>query len=64
LAFSIHLVTLEKNYGGDWSLMNGAAGGPSIVRIPGGLGMLSPMRTNARPLTVTPVLANGPITSG
>ena len=45
-------------------MMNGAAGGPRIVRIPGGLGMLSPMRTNARPLTETPVLASGPITIG
>src|SRR5712691_9923958 len=44
--------------------MNGAAGGPRIVRMPGGLGMLSPMRTSACPLTLTPVLANGPITSG
>ena len=45
-------------------MMKGAAGGPRIVRIPGGLGMLSPIRTNAWPVTVTPVLASGPITSG
>src|SRR5687768_812740 len=51
-------------YGADWSTMNGAAGGPSTVRIPGGLGMLSPIRTSPLPATVTPVLASGPITSG
>ena len=44
--------------------MNGAAGGPRIVSIPGGLGMLSPIRTSALPVTLTPVLANGPITNG
>ncbi len=32
--------------------------------IPGGVGMLSPMRTNARPPTITPLLASGPMTSG
>ena len=35
-----------------------------MVRIPGGLGMLSPTRTSACPLTLTPVLASGPITNG
>src|SRR5262245_23728917 len=44
--------------------MNGAAGGPRIVITPGGVGMLSPILTSAFPLTLTPVLANGPITSG
>jgi hypothetical protein len=44
--------------------MYGAAGGPKIVRIPGGLGMLSPIRTKASPPTVIPVLASGPITIG
>jgi hypothetical protein len=44
--------------------MNGAAGGPSTNKMPGGVGMRSPMRTSARPLTVTPLLANGPMTSG
>lgn len=44
--------------------MNGAAGGPRIVSIPGGVGILSPILTSALPVTLTPVLANGPITSG
>ena len=44
--------------------MNGAAGGPRMVSIPGGVGMLSPILTRALPVTLTPVLAKGPITSG
>ena len=32
--------------------------------MPGGVGMLSTIRTSARPLTRTPVLASGPIISG
>lgn len=35
-----------------------------MVRIPGGLGMLSPTLTSGMPPTVTPVLARGPMTSG
>jgi hypothetical protein len=35
-----------------------------MVRIPGGLGMLSPTRTKGCPPTIAPVLASGPITSG
>src|SRR5947209_1214202 len=51
-------------HGGALSVMKGAAGGPRIVMIPGGLGMWSPTRTSALPPTVTPVLASGPITAG
>jgi hypothetical protein len=52
---------MEASYGGHWSRIKGAAGGPKIVKIPGGDGMLSPKRTKGLPPTDTPVLANGPI---
>jgi hypothetical protein len=51
-------------HGGHWSFMKGAAGGPSTVRMPGGVGMTSPIRTSERPPTFTPLLARGPIGSG
>jgi hypothetical protein len=35
-----------------------------MVKIPGGEGMLSNVRTSARPPTVTPLLATGPMTTG
>ena len=44
--------------------MKGAAGGPNIVKMPGGVGIRSPSRTNERPVTFTPVLAIGPMTKG
>ncbi len=44
--------------------MNGAAGGPKMVRMPGGVGILSNIRTSARPLTLTPLDARGPMTKG
>jgi hypothetical protein len=42
-------------------LMKGAAGGPIIVIIPGGVGMLSPALTRALPPATTPLLARGPM---
>jgi hypothetical protein len=35
-----------------------------IVKIPGGLGIMSPIRTNAIPAIITPLLPKGPIISG
>ena len=54
----------HKSQGGHWSLMKGAAGGPNIVKMPGGVGIRSPSRTNERPATFTPVLAIGPMVNG
>jgi hypothetical protein len=62
--YTIQNLQSEIGYGGDWSITNGAAGGPSMVKIPGGEGMLSNTRTNGRPPTLTPLLAIGPMTSG
>ena len=44
--------------------MNGAAGGPTTSRMPGGVGIRSPIRTRLRPPTVTPLEAGEPIMSG
>src|SRR5690242_6710873 len=44
--------------------MNGAAGGPRTNRIPGGVGIRSPIRTRLRPPTVTPADAGDPIIKG
>jgi hypothetical protein len=41
--------------------MKGAAGGPIIVIMPGGVGMLSPILTRDLPPAMTPLLARGPI---
>src|SRR5207248_433103 len=53
-----------ERHGAFPSVTKGAAGGPSTVSTPGGEGMLSPRRTSPIPLTSTPLLPSGPITSG
>jgi hypothetical protein len=42
----------------------GVAGGPSMLSTPGGEGMMSPIRTSARPPMRTPLDPVGPITKG